>query len=278
MCVPQRVLDDVVVLASSQRAPGHGVLPVNAFLLTGDAPVLVDTGLEAERAEFLDVLWGLVHPEDLAAVFVTHEDADHAGNLLPVLEAAPRARLVTNYVTVGKLLERVALPLDRVHVVNEGDRIPGTDRPLVVLRPPLYDAPGTFGVHDASNGVVLTVDAFGTYLPALVPDLDEVPDDVAFEGLADFNRVNHPWVTEVDHERFAAGSTRSPPCSRRCCSAHTASRRAGGRGSCSEPSARCRRWRRTTCPTSRCSRPGRLSCRNDVAAAGDDPCEALRLD
>ena len=67
--------------------------------------MLVDTGLPSEREGFLDALWSLVRPEDLRWVFLTHEDRDHAGNLLQVLEAAPRSRLVTNYVTLSKLLE-----------------------------------------------------------------------------------------------------------------------------------------------------------------------------
>jgi hypothetical protein len=45
---PYAVTGDVYVLPSSEAAPGYGVLPVNAFLIADDAPVLVDTG-EAHR-------------------------------------------------------------------------------------------------------------------------------------------------------------------------------------------------------------------------------------
>jgi flavorubredoxin len=200
---PFVVAGDVHVLASSETAPGYGVLPVNAYLIGGDDPVLVDTGLPSESEEFLEALWSLVEPEDLRWVFLTHEDPDHAGNLLAVLEAAPDARLVTNYVTVGKLREGLpSVPIERVVVVNPGEPFPGTGRGLRVVRPPVYDAPGTIGLHDPVTGVVLTVDAFGTYLPELVDDLGDVPEDDARSGFEDFNRANHPWVTVADRARF----------------------------------------------------------------------------
>ncbi|HEX2192621.1 MAG TPA: MBL fold metallo-hydrolase [Acidimicrobiales bacterium] len=177
---------------------------MNAFLIGDRAPVLVDTGLPTEREDFLERLWSLVEPEELTCVFLTHEDHDHAGNLLAVLDAAPRARLVANYVTVSKLLEAWTLPLDRVVVVNPGQRVPGIDRPLVALRPPAYDSPGTLGLHDGGTGAVLTVDAFGTYLPEVAERLEDVPEEDALAGLLDFNRVNHPWTVIADPDRFGA--------------------------------------------------------------------------
>lgn len=200
---PYAVAGDVHVLPSSEGAPGYGVLPVNAYLIGVDDPVLVDTGLPSERDDFLECLWSLVDADRLRWVFLTHEDPDHAGNLMAVLEAATNARLVTNYVTVGKLLEgEPSLPLDRVVVVNPGHAFPGTERGLRVVRPPVYDAPGTIGLHDPVTGVVLTVDAFGAYLPELVGDLGDIPEADALAGFEDFNRANHPWVATADMAKF----------------------------------------------------------------------------
>ena len=204
MIIPAPVIDDVWVLTSMQAAPGHGSLPVNAFLLREDPAVLIDTGLPADRDEFMEVLWSLVRPSELDVVFLTHEDADHAGNLGPVLGAASQARLVTNYVTLSKLLERTTAPLERVQVVNPGSRVPGTHRPLTVVRPPVFDAPGTVGVHDAVTGAAFTADAFGTYLPEATGDLPAVSDDDLVSGLITFNAVNHPWTALVDPKRFGA--------------------------------------------------------------------------
>ena len=202
MEAPYRVAGDVHVLPSSQAAPGFGVLPVNAYLIRDARPVLIDTGLATEREEFLGTLWSQVEPDQLAWVFLTHDDRDHAGSLRQVLEAAPQARLVVNYMALGKLMEEWSPPLDRVVVVNAGERFSTGARDLVVLQPPLYDSPGTLGLYDSDADVAFTVDAFGTYLPELVHELDQVSDEDLRNGLADFNRVNHPWVSLVDQTKF----------------------------------------------------------------------------
>ena len=204
MEAPYVAAGDVHVLASSQEAPGFGVLPVNAFLICDDQPVLVDTGLAPEGDAFLRTLWSLVEPEDLAWVFLTHDDRDHAGNLLRVIEAAPQARLVMNYVTLSKLSEEWSLPLERVRVVNPGQRFDTGARGLAVLRPPIYDSPGTVGLYDGRTGVAFTADAFGTYLPDLVQDLSDVSDADLRSGFADFNRLNHPWVSLLETANLEA--------------------------------------------------------------------------
>ncbi len=202
MEAPYRAAGDVHVLPSSEAAPGFGVLPVNAFLIRDGQPVLIDTGLATEQEDFLATLWSLVEPDQLAWIFLTHDDRDHAGNLLAVLEAAPQARLVMNYLALSKLSEEWSLPLDRVTVVNPGERFATGARELVVLRPPVYDSPGTVGLYDPETDVMFTADAFGTYLPELARDISEVAQADLRSGFADFNRANHPWVVAVDQAKF----------------------------------------------------------------------------
>jgi flavorubredoxin len=199
---PYRAVGDIHVLPSSQAAPGYGVLPVNAYLIRGKEGMLVDTGLASDREEFFQFLWGLVDPKDLAWVFLTHEDRDHAGNLLTILEAAPQALLVTNYVTVGKLMEAWPVPLHRVRVVNPGEWFSTAERKLLVVRPPAYDASGTVGLWDPTSRALFSVDAFGAYLPELVTDLNELPYADVRAGLMAFNRANHPWTALADGAKF----------------------------------------------------------------------------
>ena len=45
-----QVAEETLVLADSTEVPGLGHLPVNAFLLRGAEPLLVDTGLSTSRA------------------------------------------------------------------------------------------------------------------------------------------------------------------------------------------------------------------------------------
>ena len=47
--------------------------------------------------------WTDLDPADLAWLVLTHPDADHVGALPELLAAAPKARLVANWVSTGKL-------------------------------------------------------------------------------------------------------------------------------------------------------------------------------
>ena len=55
----------------------------------------MDTGMAIDRAEFFDALSSVVDPRALRWVWLTHDDADHTGNIEAVLELAPNARLAT---------------------------------------------------------------------------------------------------------------------------------------------------------------------------------------
>jgi flavorubredoxin len=61
--------------------PGAGLLPVNAFVIKAQEPVLVDAGMEIESEEFMKALESIIDPHDLKWVWLTHGDTDHAGNI-----------------------------------------------------------------------------------------------------------------------------------------------------------------------------------------------------
>ena len=79
---------DVVALSDAAPIPGLGFLPVNAYVLHAEQAVLVDSGLPASRADFLEALWNEVDPADLRWIYLTHPDRDHTGSLMEILAAA----------------------------------------------------------------------------------------------------------------------------------------------------------------------------------------------
>lgn len=203
METPYRATADTYVLPSYEPAPGLGLLPINAFLIEADEPVLVDTGMPKERDEFLETLWSLVHPHDLRWVFMTHEEKDHAGNLREILEEAPNAVLVTVFVGLAKLMGEAPVPLERVQIVNPGESFSAGDRRLTVVVPPVFDSAATIGLLDRKSEALFTSDAFGAFVPALAEDAADVPEQAFSEGFALFNSANHPWTALVDRDKFA---------------------------------------------------------------------------
>ncbi len=199
-----RVGDDVYVLPSSLPIPGVGTLVVNAYLILGREPVLVDTGLAMDGEAFEHALCSILDPADIRWIWLTHDDADHTGNLERVMSLAPTARLLTHGLGALRMSTWWPIPLDRVTALRPGDRIDVGDRYLRGVRPPLFDNPMSTGLLDERTGAMYTVDAFGALLPSIPENCDEVPEADLIEGMAGWAAFDSPWTQLVDHDRFRA--------------------------------------------------------------------------
>ncbi len=199
--------NDVTVLAHAEEIPGIGHLPVNAFVLHAEQPVLVDTGMPARREELLDLLWDAVDPAALRWVWLTHPDADHRGARDDVLAAAPQARLVTNFIGMGILGITRQIPPERVFLLNPGQSLDVGDRTLTGFRPPLFDNPATCGFRDDRTGVVFTSDFLGGPQPAaeaaMADDVGDLPEREVAAAQQLWATVDSPWVHGVDRTRYA---------------------------------------------------------------------------
>ncbi|MGH3850596.1 MAG: MBL fold metallo-hydrolase, partial [Pseudonocardiaceae bacterium] len=146
------------------------------YLLTGPAPVLVETGAQSSVPVLLSALERLgVGAEDLAGVVVTHIHLDHAGGVGDVAAAFPGAtvyvhpvgarhlvdpsRLVASAAQVyGDLLDQLygrlaPVDSDRLTTLDDGDQIQvGGGRTLTAV-----DSPGHarhhLGLHDSDTGM-----------------------------------------------------------------------------------------------------------------------------
>ena len=147
-----RVAPDTISLSSYFPLPGLGILPVNAFVIEAAQPVLVDTGLSALREPFLAALRRTIDPAAIRWIWLSHMDADHLGNLEEILTLAPHAKVVTNFLGMGKMMLR-HFDVSRVHLLEPGTTIDAGDRTLVPLKPAYYDAPETVGFrHEGPTG------------------------------------------------------------------------------------------------------------------------------
>ncbi len=79
---PSQIAPDTYLIHDHQ---GEGVGPVsvalNSLVIRSAEPVIVDTGMAENRDTYLDDVFGLVEPEDVRWVFISHDDVDHTGNL-----------------------------------------------------------------------------------------------------------------------------------------------------------------------------------------------------
>lgn len=198
------ITDEWSVLPSWLPVPGMGALPVNAFLLKGREPMLVDTGLAALSAEFIASLEAELDLDDLRWIWLSHTDADHIGNLGRILAAAPNAEVVTNFLGAGKMAMMGADAGERIRVLWPGEVLEVGGRELHQVRPPYYDAPETMGFLDANERVLFAVDAFGALLPGMAGDIAEVPAEALCEGLVGWSSIDAPWLAHMDRMALAA--------------------------------------------------------------------------
>lgn len=199
---------DVIALGDTAPIPGLGFLPVNAYLLRAEQPMLIDTGLPTSQPDFLETLWSYVEPTDLRWIYLTHPDRDHTGSLMKILEAAPSARLITTFLGLGILTLEYQIEPHRVFLLNPGQSFDLGDRRLSAFRPPVYDSPATTGFFDQLTGTCFTSDCFGAPMAseemAAVEDIREVPSADLIAGQRLWATVDSPWVSGVDRKAFRA--------------------------------------------------------------------------
>jgi flavorubredoxin len=206
---PTEVAPDTFLIHNHQ---GEGTAPVvvslNSMVIRGSEPVVVDTGVADNREQYLEDLFGLVDPEDVRWVFISHDDEDHTGNLLAVMDACPNATLVINWFMVQRLGELLTVPPTRWRWVSDGESFDAGDRRLVAVRPPIYDSPTTRGLFDPTTGLYWASDAFATPMLQPVRDAGELDEDFWYGGMVTFNHYVSPWIDIVDADRYLASVER----------------------------------------------------------------------
>lgn len=191
------VAADTEILPAFMPVPGMGVLAVNAFVIRSEQPVLVDTGLGGLGEAFVDQLASTLDLDDLRWIWITHADPDHVGALGKLLARAPRAKVVTTYLGMGKLgmIESIGpIGPERFHLLNPGQELDVGDRTLRAVKPPTYDAPETTGAFDTRTGAWFCSDSFGALLQSPASSASEIDSAELAEGAVTWATVDSPWL------------------------------------------------------------------------------------
>jgi len=233
--IPTRIAEETWLIHQVQVALGAPLrVYLNSLLIRGAEPVIVDTGTVANRAQWLEDVFGLVDPADVRYVFLSHDDVDHTGNLAQVMELCPNATLLASWALVERFSNAFEFPLHRCRWVDDGSALELQDRRLHVVRPPLWDSPTSRGLFDPSTAVSWAVDAFATPCsPAVEASVDELDPEAWRGGLAMFaHHALAPWLPMVAPiGRTPSGSLATSSlapgrtCRTSCCSSPTATRR-----------------------------------------------------
>ena len=208
-----QINSETTVFTSIVPAPGIGVLPINAFLIKGEQPVLIDTGIFPEHDDFIQALGSVIDPKDISWIWITHGDRDHTGAMTTVLDLAPQALVAAAFLTVGILSAgSEPIPMERAYLMRDGSSLTLSDRTLVAFRPPTFDNPGTLGFYDPKQKLAITSDCFGGVLPtpddALAEDIASLVEQDVTAGQLVWGSADSPWVHNIDESKFATSLQR----------------------------------------------------------------------
>ena len=203
MITTHRAAPDIDVVASAAAIPGFGSLAINAFVLHGAEPLLVDTGVVRESDEFMGALRSVIDPADLRWIWLSHTDFDHIGSLHTLLDENAQLRVITTFFGVGIMgLSTTPLPMDRLYLLNPGERMTVGRRTLTAIKPPVYDNSVSTGFYDDASRALFSADCFGALLSDVPQDASDIPDYELRDGQTTWVTVDSPWIHKVDRSQF----------------------------------------------------------------------------
>jgi flavorubredoxin len=185
---------------------GEGVAPIlvafNSLVIRGQEPIVVDTGFADNRERFFEDVFGLVEPEDIRWLFISHDDVDHTGNVNELMALAPNATLVVNWFMWERMGGTLDVPLHRMRWVRDGESFDAGDRRLHAVRPPVFDSPTTRGLFDPTTGLYWAADSFASMMPTPVKEVEELDPQVWHDTMATVHQYVSPWFRMLDRDAF----------------------------------------------------------------------------
>ena len=192
----QTVNNDLVYVGASDRrlALFENIYPIprgvsyNSYLLLDGKTVLFDTCDAAVAAQFFENVQAALDGRALDYVVVHHMEPDHAATLTDLLLRHPEATVVTTAKAaqmIGQFFP--GIQVERLQTVKEGDTLGTGKHTLTFTMAPMVHWPEVMMTYDATDKVLFSADAFGTF-GALSGNIFADEMDFEHEWLGDARR------------------------------------------------------------------------------------------
>lgn len=134
----------------------------NSYLIEGkEKTALIDTSEPETAGEFMGQLEKVQKVDFIVSL---HSEQDHSGCLPLVLERYPEARLVTNAKGKEFLCVHHKISPERIHVVENGEKISLGGRSLKFFSTPWVHWPETMIAYMEEEKILFTCDLFGSHV------------------------------------------------------------------------------------------------------------------
>ena len=166
------IQEDLYWLGASDRrlAKFENVFPIprgvsyNAYLVLDEKTVLLDTADKAVGERFFENLEFALAGRNLDYVIINHMEPDHCATLGDLLRRWPNVQIVANAKTVPMIGQFFDCDVSgRTTVVKEGDTLCTGRHTFTFLMAPMVHWPEVMVTYDATDKVLFSADAFGTF-------------------------------------------------------------------------------------------------------------------
>ena len=186
-CV-RKVTDDVTWVGGCDRRISifEGVyrlsrgMAYNAYVITDEKTVLVDTVDHAVSEVFLENVEHVLGGRKLDYIIVQHMEPDHSSTLGEVMLRYPEARIVCSKKAAGMIGQFFGRDVTGTALLAEEGTVLDTGRhKLTFVMAPMVHWPEVMVTYDAAEKLLFSADAFGTF---------GAPDGALFADEVDFFR------------------------------------------------------------------------------------------
>jgi flavorubredoxin len=184
---------------------GHEAVRVYVLLNNG-RPILIDCGSHLHRAKVMAELDELLAGAVPEAIFLTHSELPHSGNLQMVAEKWPDIQVWVSNVLLPYIELAPVLPLGQITAVTPGTIFEFGERRLEFVDALLKDQPGSQWLYDSLTKTLFTGDGFGYYHTPEQCELfsDEMEEGITVEQLRPYHHNAFRFLRWVIPERLNA--------------------------------------------------------------------------
>ena len=134
----------------------------NAYLITGQQNILVDTVDSGFSEVFLEKIEKVLAGRSLDYLIVNHMEPDHSGSIRQICEKYPNIKIIGNKLTFGMLAGYYSVT-GGLCEVKDGDTLDTGSHRLKFYTASMVHWPEVMFTYDETDNILFSADAFGTF-------------------------------------------------------------------------------------------------------------------
>jgi len=165
----------------------------NAYLITGEKVILVDTVKAPFREELLSRVASVVDPGDVSAIVSNHSEMDHSGSLVEMVDIIRPEAIYASPMGKKALEANLHGGID-VTVVKDGETLTIGDATLSAVHTAMIHWPDSMFTFLQEDGVLFSQDGFGMHLASTERFDDELdPALLEYEAAKYYANILLPY-------------------------------------------------------------------------------------